>query len=68
MSRIRVVTAKYKVYIVLLFIFIAVLLLDYIPNIRQSYESKQSTYNQVNSQLTAVRNDIRKAEDDMAYL
>lgn len=68
MSRIRVVTAKYKVYIVLLFIFICLLLMDYIPNVRQSYESKQSTYNQVNSQLTAVRNDIRKAEDDMAYL
>ena len=68
MSRIRVVTAKYKVYIVLLLIFIALLLLDYIPNIKQSYESKQSTYNQVNSQLTSVRNDIRKAEDDMAYL
>ncbi len=68
MSRIRVVTAKYKVYIVLLLIFICLLLMDYIPNTRQSYESKQSTYNQVNSQLTAVRNDIRKAEDDMAYL
>lgn len=68
MSRIRVVTAKYKVYIVLLLIFIAILLLDYIPNTRDSYESQQSTYNQVNSQLTSVRNDIRKAEDDMAYL
>lgn len=68
MSRIRVVTAKYKVYIVLLLIFICALLLNYIPDIKQSYESKQNTYNQVNSQLTSVRNDIRRAEDDMAYL
>ena len=68
MSRIRVVTAKYKVYIVLLLIFICMLLLNYIPDIRKSYESKQGTYNQVNSKLAAIRNDIRDAEDDMAYL
>lgn len=68
MSRIRVVTAKYKVYIVLLLIFICLLLMDYIPDIKKSYESKQSTYNQVNSQLASIRTDIRRAEDDMTYL
>jgi hypothetical protein len=51
MSRIRVVTAKYKVYIVLLLIFICVLLFDYIPDVKNSYEAKQSTYNQVNAKL-----------------
>ena len=68
MSRIRVVTAKYKVYIVLLLIFICVLLFDYIPDVRNSYEAKQSTYNQVNAKLAWIRADIRNAEDDMAYL
>lgn len=68
MSRIRVVTAKYKVYIVLLLIFICILLFDYIPDIKNSYEAKQNTYNQVNTQLAWIRADIRNAEDDMAYL
>jgi hypothetical protein len=68
MSRIRVVTAKYKVYIVLLLIFICVMLFDYIPDIKNSYNAKQNTYDQVNSQLVSLRNDIRRAEEDMAYL
>lgn len=68
LSRIRVVTAKYKVYIVLLFIFIFILLFKSIPSIKSSYENKQNAYNQVNSQLTAVRSNIRQAEDDMKYL
>ena len=67
-SRIRVVTAKYKVYIVLLLIFICILLFDSIPNIRDSYEAKQNAYNQVNSQLASIKNDIQKAKADMDYL
>lgn len=67
-SRIRVVTAKYKVYIVLLLIFICVMLFNYIPDIKNSYNAKQNTYNQVNSQLASIRTDIRRAEDDMTYL
>ena len=38
-SRIRVVTAKYKVYIVLLFIFIALFSIKYIHSAYNSYES-----------------------------
>ena len=67
-SRIRVVTAKYKVYIVLLLIFICVLLFDSIPSIKDSYNANKNAYNQVNSQLAVVRNDIKKAEADMDYL
>ncbi len=67
-SRIRVVTAKYKVYIVLLLIFICMLLLEWIPDIKDSYNSKQNAFNQVNSQLAWIRSDIRQAEDDMQYL
>ena len=68
LSRIRVVTAKYKVYIVLLFIFIFILIFKSIPNITRTYDAKHNAYNQVNSQLASLRNDIRKAEDDMKYL
>jgi hypothetical protein len=68
LSRIRVVTAKYKVYIVLLFIFIFILLFKSIPSIKSLYEAKQNAYNQANSQLVAVRTNIRQAEDDMKYL
>ena len=68
LSRIRVVTAKYKVYIVLLLIFICIMLFDSIPNIRDSYKARQNAYNQANSQLALVRNDIKKAEADMQYL
>ena len=67
-SRIRVVTAKYKVYIVLLLIFICILLFNSIPAIKDSYNSKQSTYNQVNSQLLSVQRDIERANADMEYL
>ena len=67
-SRIRVVTAKYKVYIVLLLILICVMLLDYIPDIKNAYNAQQGAYDQANSQLVSIRDDIRKAEDDMNYL
>lgn len=67
-SRIRVVTAKYKVYIVLLLIFICMLLLEWIPSMKDAYNAKQSALNQVNSQLAWIRSEIRQAEDDMQYL
>ena len=68
MSRIRVVTAKYKVYIILLVIFICLLLLIYIPNAKDSLKASRSSYQQVNSQLDSLKNDIRLAEEDMVYL
>lgn len=68
MSRIRVVTAKYKVYIVLLAIFIFLLLFIYIPKAEDSFESSKSTYQQVNSKLTSLENDIRTAQADVLYL
>ena len=68
MSRIRVVTAKYKVYIVLLVFFICLLLLVFIPNADDSFESSKLTYQQTNNQLTSLENDIKAAKADMAYL
>ena len=54
MSRIRIVTAKYKVYIILLVIFICLLLLIYIPNAKDSLNSIRSSYQQANSQLNSL--------------
>lgn len=68
MSRIRVVTAKYKVYIVLLALFIFLLLFSYIPRANDSFESSKSTYQQVNNQLSSIKNDIRNANADVSYL
>jgi len=68
MSRIRIVTAKYKVYIILLVIFICLLLLIYIPNAKDSLNSIRSSYQQANSQLNSLKNDIRIAQEDMVFL
>lgn len=67
-SRIRVVTAKYKVYIVLLLIFIALFSLNYIPSATNSYDSSQSAYKQVNTELSNLQLLIQKAKGDMVYL
>ena len=67
-SRIRVITAKYKVYLVLLLIFICVLVLEYIPNMKDKYNSTQSSYNQVQSQLNVVRGQIEEAKIEEQYL
>jgi hypothetical protein len=63
-----VVTAKYKVYIVLLFIFIALLLIVYIPKANNAYEASKNAYSQVKTQLTSIEASIRDAEMDMDYL
>ena len=67
-SRIRVVTAKYKVYIILLAIFICLFLMEFIPNMKNSYNSKISSYQTSKSQLTTVQNEIKEAELDMELL
>lgn len=67
-SRIRVITAKYKVYLVLLLIFICVLVLEYIPNMKDRYNSTQSSYNQVQSQLNIVKGQIEEAKIQEQYL
>ena len=67
-SRIRVVTAKYKVYIVLLLIFICILLITYIPKENDAMKSNRSSFDQVNSRLDRLKNDIEIAKKDMDYL
>lgn len=67
-SKIRVVTAKYKVYIVLVLIFICILLFEYIPDIKKSYNWKKDSYQQVQTQLKSVEDEIKKAENNKQYL
>ena len=68
MSRIRVVTVKYKVYIVLLLIVIAALLMNYIPSVKDSYDASNSAYKETKSQLNIIQNEITEAEKDVDYL
>lgn len=67
-SRVRVVTAKYKLFIVVILIFIALLWLIYIPNVDKSLKSKDATYNNINAQLTSLNQKIDAANKDMSYL
>ena len=67
-SKIRVVTAKYKVYIVLLLIFIAILLIKSIPSANDAFKGSETAYEQAKLQLTNVEKNIKIAEQDMEYL
>ena len=68
MSRIRVITAKYRVYIVLLLIFICILVFEAIPNMKNRYNSRESSYQQINSELSSIQTQIKIAENDMKFL
>ena len=67
-SRIRVVTAKYKVYIVLLLILIFAFILVYIPNEQNSNDSRELTYTQVRTELKNIKASIENAKNDIEYL
>ena len=67
-SKIRIVTAKYKVYIVLLLIFIAILIFKFIPNANSNYEISKDAYSQARIELNNVEKDIEIANKDMDYL
>lgn len=66
-SRIRIISAKYKVYIVLMLVFIAILAV-YIPKAQDSLKWQSDAYNQAKSQLRDVEISIEQAENDMDYL
>lgn len=64
MSKIRVVTAKYKLFTVLLIIVICVLWFVKIPQLKSSYDDKQNKYQEAQSQLSAVNIQIKEAKDN----
>lgn len=67
-SKVRIVTAKYKVYIVLCLIFIALLRFVYINDAKNALASSNSTYDNIERQLTNIENMINVAKKDMSYL
>ena len=64
MSKIRVVTAKYKVLIVILLIIIGILWLIRIPELKSIYNSKKDTLNDLKSQLSSINIQIKEARDN----
>jgi cell division protein FtsL len=67
-SKIRIVTAKYKVYIVLILIFICFMCFDFIPDAQDAYEASQNSLEQVNNEFTRVNKDLDDAKKDIKYL
>ncbi len=63
-SKIRVVTAKYKLFTVLLIIVICVLWFVKIPQLKSSYDDKQNKYQEAQSQLSSVNIQIKEAKDN----
>ena len=68
LSKIRVVTAKYKLFIVLLLIFICVLLLHLIPNADNARKNSKSQYDLKKQDLQKIESDIRIANNNMDLL
>ena len=66
-SKIRIISAKYKVYIILMLIFIAILWVN-IPKVQQSLKWESAAYDQAKSQLRNIELDIENAKKDMEYL
>jgi cell division protein FtsL len=67
-SKIRIVTAKYKVYIVLILIFICFMCFDFIPDAQDAYKSSQNSLEQVNNEFARVNRDLDDAKKDVKYL
>lgn len=68
LSWIRVVTAKYKLYIILLLILICLFWLNYNPSMQNTLIINKSAYTQAKNRLKSIETDIQNANNDMQYL
>ena len=68
LSDIRVVTAKYKVRIVILLILCCILCLNWIPKANDLYDSNKKLLTQKGNELTAIWDKITLAEGNMQFL
>lgn len=68
LSRIRVVTAKYKVLSILLLIFICILGFDLIPNAQSWYDDSVESYNKEDAKLVEINKKVLEASDDIKLL
>ena len=68
LSRIRVVTAKYKVLTVLFLIFICILGVYTLPDLQTKYDNTIKTYDDQSAKLNEVHAKIEEAKKDMDLL
>lgn len=67
MSKIRVVTAKYKVLIMILAIILCIIWIVELPKIKGSYNSKKDNLNNLEMQLSNINIQIKEAWDNDNY-
>lgn len=67
-SKIRIISAKYKMYSVLLFIGIVLFWLIYIPAAQSTYNTNKDKHSQAKSNLELVKQDIQIAQSDEEFL
>jgi len=68
LSNIRIVTAKYKVLIVILLIIICVFAFILIPRITDTYNNTKSVYDAETAKLNEINREIVVAKNDMNFL
>ena len=64
MSKIRVVTAKYKLFIVILLIIIVIFWIIKIPKSNRDYDSTKNRYQELQTQLSSINIQIKEAKDN----
>lgn len=68
LAEIRIISARYKVYIVIILILMYIFGINLIPDIQDSYKEKKSVYSQTQAQLTLIQSEISAAEADTVLL
>ena len=68
LSRIRVVTAKYKVLTVLFLIFVCIFIFNLIPNIQSKYNNSKTSYDSETLKLKEIKSEIDNAKKDIKLL
>lgn len=64
----RVNIAKYKLFCIIFLIFICAFWMIWIPNINNKLTQTQQSYDNINSSMNKIKNDITKAENEKSYL
>ena len=68
LSKIRVVTAKYKVLTVLFLIFVCIFIFNLIPDAQSKYSNSKTSYNNETQRLKEIKSEIDDAKDDIKLL
>lgn len=64
MVEIRIISARYKVYAVLILILMCIFGLNLIPKVQKSYTNQTKVYNEKQATLSEIESDIHSAELD----